>query len=127
MDKLDAFKEFVKNNPELIKHVKSNEMTWQKFYELYDLYGNEISVWKPYLGVSEAVRTEKGIAAAATSAIGINDVINWVKTVDINTIQSGINSVQRVVGVLQDFTTKDKTEAPKEEYKPRPLYKSFED
>ena len=108
MDKLDAFKEFVRGNPGLIKHVKSNDMTWQKFYEIYDLYGAEDNIWNPYLNTSD-------------------NIVNWLKNVDINTVQSGINSVQRVVGVLQDFTTKDKTETPKEEYRPRPLYKHFDD
>ena len=40
-------------------------------------------------------------------------------------MQEGINSVQRVVGVLQDFGGKEDTIKPK--YKPRPLYKHFED
>ena len=41
--KKDDFKLLVKKNPELIKFVKNNEMTWQKFYEMYDLYGEEES------------------------------------------------------------------------------------
>ena len=66
-------------------------------------------------------------ATATASTLGINDVLNWFKTVDVDTIQSGINNVQRVLGVLQDFTTKEKDEPQKEEYRPRPLYKHFED
>ncbi|MDD2181041.1 MAG: spore coat protein YlbD [Bacilli bacterium] len=123
MDKLGAFKEFVKQNPGLIKYVKSNEMTWQKFYEIYDLYGSDDSIWTPYIASDRS----SDVTTAAASAIGFNDIINWFKTVDVNTLQSGINNVQRVVGVLQDFTGKEKTEPPKEEYKPRPLYKHFED
>ncbi len=126
MDKLDAFKEFVRGNPGLIKHVKSNDMTWQKFYEIYDLYGAEDNIWKPYLNTSDN-RVAETVTTAAAGAIGFNDIVNWLKNVDINTVQSGINSVQRVVGVLQDFTTKDKSETPKEEYRPRPLYKNFDD
>lgn len=45
----EQFKEFVKKNPILIKYVDSNEMTWQKFYEMYDLYGDDNSVWDKYL------------------------------------------------------------------------------
>ncbi len=123
MDKLDEFKQFVRENPGLIKYVKSNEMTWQKFYELYDLYGNDTNIWKPYI-TKEDTRTVETVTAGTA---GINEIFNWFKSVDVDTIQSGINSVQRVIGVLQDFTSKDKVETPKEEYKPRPLYKSFED
>ena len=41
MSKLEEFKNFVKDNPKLINYVKNNEMTWQKFYEMYDIYGKE--------------------------------------------------------------------------------------
>ena len=41
MTKVDNFKEFVKKNQVLVTYVKENKMTWQKFYELYDLYGED--------------------------------------------------------------------------------------
>ena len=39
MNKITQFKEFVKQNPSLLNHVKEEKMTWQKFYEMYDIYG----------------------------------------------------------------------------------------
>ena len=45
--------------------------------------------------------------------------------VDLDGLQEGIGNVQRVLGVMQDFTKKDKVDQPT--YKPRPLYKHFED
>ena len=41
MSKKEEFKTFIKNNPGFIKYVNNGEMTWQKFYEMYDLYGEE--------------------------------------------------------------------------------------
>ena len=38
MDNLDKFKEFVKQNPSFASFIKDGSMTWQKFYELYDMY-----------------------------------------------------------------------------------------
>lgn len=106
----NEFKAFVKDNPKLIKYVNNGEMTWQKFYEMYDLYGSDNSVWDKYLKVS----TNTTI-----------DALSWIKNIDMDMIQSSINSMQRVVGLLQDFTKKDTN--TQEEYKPRPLYKHFED
>lgn len=121
MGKIEGFKQFVKSNPNLIKYVNNKEMTWQGFYELYDLYGTESSAWEPYINITEeATKMAMGVT-------GFNEVLNWLKNVDVDAIQSGINSVQRVVGVLQDFTNKETTEPKKEEYRPRPLYKNFED
>ena len=116
MSKMASFKEFVKENPSLVKFVKEDKMTWQKFYEMYDLYGSDNEIWKEYLN---PIEIEK-----ASSTLGISDFLNWVKTVDLDSLQEGINSVSRVVGLLQDFGTK---ETNKTTYTPRPIYKHFED
>ncbi|MFI3307597.1 MAG: spore coat protein YlbD [Mycoplasmatota bacterium] len=114
MSKLDEFKSFVKNNPKLIKFVENKEMTWQKFYEMYDLYGEDKSVWDKYLVVS----------AGTVSGFKIADALGFLKKMDLENVQEGINSVQRVLGVFGEM---GKKEDEKEDYKPRPIYKHFED
>lgn len=109
----EEFKAFVKNNPELIKHVKNGSKTWQNFYELFSLYGSDESIWNEYLSVQSSNSQSL-------------DLISWFKSIDIDSIQNGIDSIQRVLGVVEDFTNKDSSSV-KEEYKPRPLYKHFED
>ncbi len=73
-----------------------------------------------------ATLTKKEVTKAATVA-SATDFLSWFKSVDLDSLQEGINSVSRVIGVLQDFGTKDTTSSNKVEYKPRPLYKHFED
>lgn len=121
MDKKTEFKNFVKENPRLMNFVKNGEMTWQKFYEMYDMYGTNDNVWNDYLK-EKVVKT----ATASATAISFADVLNWVKGIDLDSVQSSINNIQRVVGMVQDFTKKD-TQIEKTEYKPRPIYKHFED
>lgn len=117
----EEFKNFVRKNPKLLGYVKKGEMTWQKFYELFDLYGEENDVWAPYLA------TVSTTSVASTNSI--LDSFSWLKNLDLDSIQEGINSLQRVVGVVGDLTNKNTSkETPvKDEYKPRPLYKHFED
>lgn len=116
MDKMNEFKEFVKGHPSLIKFVKNGEMTWQKFYELYDLYGSESETWKSYV-------TEK-VEKVAVPVAGATDFLGWLKQIDLDSVQNGITSLQRVLSVVSDLKT---PETKKPEYKPRPLYKHFED
>lgn len=120
MSKIEEFKGFVKEHPKLLKYVKNGESSWQKFYEIYDLYGEEESAWKDYLGVATVATT----AAAATS---FADIINWVKTINLDSVQQGVNNLQRVLGVVQDLAVKDDKKTNTNEYKPRPMYKHFED
>lgn len=122
--KKEEFKEFVKNNPKLISYVKNNEMTWQKFYEMYDLYGENNNVWKEYL---EDKKVISDVSKAGIAGLTLSEVVNWFKNVDLDSLQEGIGNVQRVLGVVQDFTKKDKKDSETNKYKPRPLYRHFED
>lgn len=121
MAKIDEFKNFVKNNPKLVKFVKNGESSWQKFYEIYDLYGEDKEAWKDYLGIAAV-----SAATAATSTIGLGDILNWFKGINLDSFQTGVSNLQRVLGVVQDLSGKEEPK-PKEEYKPRPMYKHFED
>lgn len=111
MSKIDDFKIFVKKNPNLVKYVNNGEMTWQKFYEMYDLYGEDNDIWKKYLTIS------------ATS-VGVADLLSYFKNINLDSIQNGVNNIQRVLGVLGDIKSNKET---KDEYKPRPIYKHFDD
>lgn len=121
MAKIDDFKTFVKENPKLTRYVKDGTMNWQKFYELYDLYGKDNEVWNDYL------KDETKAVKAATTGFTLAEAFNYLKNLDLDSIQNGINSIQRVVGVVGDLTNKNTSTTTKAEYKPRPLYKHFED
>lgn len=116
MNTKEKFKDFVRKNPILLSYVKDGKMTWQKFYEIYDMYGEDADAWKDYIKVGSK-------AVAATSSF---DLVNFIKGLDLDSIQNGVSSMQRVLSLLQDMSSK-KTTDNKESYKPRPLYKHFED
>ena len=61
MDKKAEFKEFAAKHPELVSFVKSGEMSWQKFYEIYDTYGEKEDAWRDYFKESSGSQgfTEK--------------------------------------------------------------------
>ncbi len=106
MTKKDEFKLFVKDHPELISHVTKGEVTWQGLYEIYDIYGEDTSVWKDYLKTS----------------IKLPEFFNTFKNVNLDEVKEGIDNFQKILGMLSGLTSKNETT-----YKPRPIYKHFDD
>lgn len=119
----EEFKSFVRKNPSLIKYVNNNSMTWQKFYEMYDMYGESNDVWNNYLNT-----TSNNIVKANTLSSSENafrELVNTVKTINLEKVQKGINSLQKTISLVQELGSSNNT-TPKE-YERRPVYKHFED
>lgn len=125
MTKMEEFKNFIKTKPELVKYVQNGEMTWQKFYEIYDLYGSDNIVWSKYQSAND-VRVNN------TVSDGLNKITSLMKNMDMESIKSHINTAQKAIDFMTDFTTKKATPPSvtslnKGPASPRPLNKFFED
>ena len=114
MSKKEDFKKFVKNNPELINKVKNNEMTWQKYYEIYDLYGEDNNIWNNYI-----IKDKK-------ENLKFNEIMNMVKNIDVDNVQNSISSLQKALGLFGDLFV-NKNNSNSSNYNPRPIYKRFDD
>lgn len=123
MSNKEEFKLFVKSHPGLIRYVKNGEMTWQKFYETYSLYGKENDVWNKYFNNNEEIKENTN---EKKENVSITDVIDMVKKVDLNSVQKNITNISKALGIVQSLITKDEVNTT-ESYTPRPLYKKFED
>lgn len=108
MSKKDEFKNFVSKNPDFIKVVKEGKVSWQKMYELYDLYGEDNKVWDEYRSSKE---TE------STSLFSIKGLLNSLKSINLETFQSNITSLQKAVGFLEDLTRENKKNTIKKKNK----------
>jgi len=116
MSKKDDFKSFVSRKPELVKFVENGQMSWQKFYELYDLYGEKSSIWEDY-----AVRSDPSVGS------GVSKINDLIKNVDINSIKEHINTAQKALDFVQELTGKSVSNSSSSVVSPRPLNKFFED
>lgn len=107
----EEFKEFVKTKPELIDYVNSGEMTWQRFYEMWNLYGKDDAIWSKYKKKEES--------------FNFSSILNSLKNIKADDVKKGVNNIQKVVELIQGLIIKDtpKTNA----YEPRQLFKKFED
>ena len=119
LTKKEEFKTFVRNNPTLATYVESNEMTWQKFYELYDLYGDDEKIWSKY----------KNDTRSLNLSDGINKISKMVKNMDMESIKNHIDTAQKAIDLVGDLTSKKNSQQviSKEQVSPRPINKFFED
>ena len=123
MAKSDEFKMYVKKNPKLINYVKDGSMTWQGFYEIYDLYGEDNNAWSKYLS-----NTDEEVTGTKKSSISsVSDIVKMVKNMDVDKVQEGITSLQKAVDLFSGLFIKDGAKTNTTAYTPRPIYRSFED
>lgn len=112
MSNKEDFKLFVKNNPSFANYIKDGSMTWQKFYELYDMYGENSSIWDDF-------------KESKKSTLTISEIVNMAKNIDINKLQDGVNSLSKAFGLFSElFINKD---SATDSYKPRAVYRRFDD
>ena len=125
MANIDNFKLFVKNNPKLINYVKDGTMSWQKFYELYDLYGEDNSVWDSYIVKKEEIKKQE--VKDTRSTFSLSNIMEMAKNIDTNKLQDGITSVQKAISLFGDMLVKDNNNETSNNYTPRPIYRRFDD
>ena len=116
MAKIDNFKKFVSNHPEFVDYVRNNKVTWQSFYELYDIYGEDNKAWSPYLNSSSEGLSE--------------NITDKLKNIDVSSIQEHIKTAQKALNLVSELTGKTETTTPLTASLPkvpRPINHFFED
>ncbi len=121
----EDFKAFVRTKPELISYVSKGDMTWQKFYEIWSLYGEDSKVWDKYKNKEDL--NEKNNQSRAGESFSFSSLIDSIKKVDMNSVQKGIGSMQKAIELLQGLTSKTSSNSASSTYQPRQLFKKFED
>ncbi len=112
MDKKVAFKEFISKHPELVKYIKEKQNTWQDFYEIYDIYGENETVWEKYFNNS-------------SNNDSIGELTNLFKNINMDNVQKHITNAQKAVNLIQELTSKSTSDIVTKT--PRPITKFFGD
>ena len=112
----EEFKNFAKMHPELINSINDNTMTWQKYYELYDIYKDDEAIWSPYLNNKK-------------STPNLKNITDMMKNIDTSSLQKHLDTAKKAIDFLGDLTTKggSNIESIKGPVSPRPITKFFGD
>ena len=113
MTKLDNFKKFVSNHPEFIDYVKNNKVSWQTFYELYDIYGEDDKIWNKY--ISNDIK----------DSINIKGLFNTLKNINLDSLEESIGSIQKAVGLVEELTKPEEKEEKKDTLKEEKIDKLY--
>ena len=112
----ETFKSFARLHPELANTVLEGNASWQQLYEIYEIYGENNTIWNNYFKTS----LTDNISNSATT---MKDFVNTFKNLDMDSVQKGITNIQKTIGLLQDIGITNHNNA----YEPKPIYKRFED
>ena len=91
------FKEFVKNNPQIIKEVRNGKATWQELYEDWYLLGEEDTRWQ----TMDAEKKPESKTDQVSKTDWLSNVMGMVKKMDPNQMQNHINSLSQALGAIQ--------------------------
>ena len=111
MNKKESFKEFVSQHPELLSYVKKKENTWQDFYEIYDIYGDNQDAWEKFF---------KGDDNSS-----LKELTGIFKNINMDSVQKHITNAQKAINLIQELTTKNAADNITKT--PRPITKFFGD
>lgn len=94
----EEFKEFVNSHPSLVKNVDSGKTTWQKLFELYNLYDIDSNVWDEY--ISREVDNK-------SNRISLSTISSLINSINLSSFQNSLNNIQKVVSLIEEFTRKE--------------------
>ena len=99
MSKLDEFKVFIKDQDEVLTKIHKGELTWQKVYEIYDIYGPSNSLFK---------QPKKETRSANNSQL--NNALKAFQDIDMDKISNNLQSIQKVLGIFGEFSKNNKVD-----------------
>lgn len=91
------FKEFVKNNPNIIQEVRKGNASWQELYEDWYLLGEDDKRWETI----QADKKSDSETKTETKGDLMSNLMGMVKKMDPNQVQHHINNLSQALGAIQ--------------------------
>lgn len=89
----ESFISYARRHPEFATQVLDGKVTWQQLYEIYEIYGEDNNIIENYSKNNFDLNSFK-------------EVFKVIKSVDIDSIQNSIGSLQKTISLIQDIGIK---------------------
>ncbi len=96
-NKLEEFKEFVKDKPYLANQVRDGKISWQTLYETYDIFGKDHEFFKMPEEENKTLDENK------SSDDRISKIIKSLQKIDTKKISDGLDNVKKIVGMIDEL------------------------
>ncbi|WP_157811960.1 YlbD family protein [Alteribacter populi] len=105
---VQRFKAFVKENPYVLREVKSSDKTLQDLYEEWVLFGEDDPIWQSYRegGASENQQEapqEEAQSSTAKADTDSSNIINMIKSMNFNDLQQQLAQFNGALTSIQDL------------------------
>lgn len=89
----ESFISYAREHPEFATQVLDGKVTWQQLYEIYEIYGENNKIIENYNKNNFDLNSFK-------------EVFKVIKSIDIDSIQNSIGSLQKTISLIQDIGIK---------------------
>ena len=109
MNKLDEFKEFIKNHRHVFKLIETKKYTWQELFERYDIFGPDDKLFKEESNEDEDISSsnkeeENQRSSSKVNENTTNNIFDTIAGIDVNKISDGLNGMKKILNILNEVT-----------------------
>ncbi|OCA85566.1 hypothetical protein A8F94_11810 [Bacillus sp. FJAT-27225] len=110
------FKEFVAENPHLVREVRNGTTTWQQLYEEWYLLGEEDPRWNETGEIKKETSEED-----PSKKDWLGQVAELAKKVEPGQIQSHLNNLSQALGAIQGLISQFQQQPAQQAPPPEPV------
>jgi len=113
------FKQFLKDNPKIVRDVRLGKKTWQDLYEDWSLLGENDERWTEYKdGKSEELEAKEETPQKGEKIELISQLFSQLKNMDPEQIQKQISNISQALGAIQGVISQFQSSSGKNEQPP---------
>lgn len=106
----EDFKNYVRNNHFIKESVDKGEITWQKAYEAFDLYGEQA---QELIQLNKEIVPPEAALGSVPLASPPNSFLMSLASLDWNQISHAVDNLSRMVAMAKDVAGKDESKNEK--------------